>query len=869
MKKNSLNQTLQTFMQAFSNAPFSICWKNINRIFAGCNYKFTAENHNIKSASEIIGLSNAEFAKKLGWKDIMIAKMDATDDKVLTTGKTISYEYKFKRKNILKNLLIMKWPIKDHKGKIIGIACSPIDISKVEQDKLKLTTVKKQTVLNTNFLEIFSKTIIGKNITEKKSFDDTAKYLISFLENLIMNASDRVFWKDRNSVYLGGNKKVMEVTGFTSQSQLIGLTDFDLAKKFNWSKELAKKFRDEDQKVIKSGKPEVFEEKYKQADGKEVTVLTTKSPIKDEQGKVIGLIAVSTDISERKKQERELKQALKTAKQQTEFNTNFLEILNNTEIGKSITQKKSFEDSAKYLISFLENLIMNASDRVFWKDRNSVYLGCNKKVLEIAGLTSQSQIVGLTDFDFEKKCNWPKGSAKKFRKDDQEVIKSGKSKVFEEKYIEADGKETIALTTKSPIKDEKGAVIGLIAVSTDISDRKRQEQELKEAKEHAEKANRAKSEFLAIMSHELRTPLNGIMGTAQILRTRNLTPEQQEYVDDIYQSSNILLSLINDILDLTKLEEGRVAFASTPFDLKELIDEIGNSLKVLAKEKGLKFSIQYHKSIPTNIVSDPRRIRQIIFNLVGNAIKYTKKGSITLKVDCPKKTAKKAKFKISVKDTGAGIPKDKLQFVFDRFTRLESAYKAKTSGAGLGLAIVKQIVESMHGSIHVKSKSHQGSTFWCEFEFPLDLKKPKKKSKAPKKSTGKSTTTKETSAKPLNLKVLLVEDNIINQKVAKTMLQDLGCKVRLAGSGKAALKAINRKYDVIFMDIGLPDMDGYDVTAAILQGNSKNKNTPIIAMTAHAYKQDRQKCIDAGMKTVLTKPINYEQLKKTLRGVKS
>lgn len=687
MTKTKHNQILQTFAATFTNAPFSVCWKDVDGIFAGCNHKFIAENHNVKSAAEIIGLSNAEFAKKLGWANRMILKMNSSDHEVLTTGKTISYEDRFKRKNLFISLLIMKWPIKDHKGKIIGIACSPIDISKVAADKFALETAKKQTELNTNFLKILSKTVIGKSITQRKSFEDAARYLISFLENLIMNASDRVFWKDRDSVYLGGNKKVLDILGVASQSQLVGLTDFDFEKKFNWPKGLAKSFRDDDQQVMQSGKPKVFEEKYKQIDGSEVTVLTTKSPIKDEKGKVIGLIAVSTDIS----------------------------------------------------------------------------------------------------------------------------------------------------------------------------DRKKQEQELKEAKERAEKSNRAKSEFLAVVSHELRTPLNGIMGTAQILRTRNLTSEQQEYVDDIYQSSNILLSLINDILDLSKLEEGRLDFTFIPFNLKELTYKIGASLKVLAEEKGLKFAIQYPENIPTNIISDPRRIRQIIFNLVGNAIKYTKKGCITIKVDCPEKTVKKAKFKISVKDTGIGIPKNKLQFIFDRFTQLESAYKTKTSGAGLGLAIVKQIVESMHGRIHVKSKPNQGSTFWCEFEFPLRHEKTRKKTKPPNKHLGKNT-----SAKKFKLKALLVEDNIINQKIAKIMLQDLGCKVYLVDNGKTALKAANKKYDVIFMDIGLPDMDGCDVTTAILQGNSKNKDTPVIAMTAHAYKKDRQRCIDAGMKTVLTKPISYEQLEKTL-----
>ena len=511
-------------------------------------------------------------------------------------------------------------------------------------------------------------------------------------------------------------------------------------------------------------------------------------------------------------------------------------------------------------------------------------------------------------------------------------------------------------------------------------------QELKIAKEKAEKANKAKSEFLTVMSHELRTPLNGIMGAAQILRARDLTSKQQEYIDDIYQSCNILLSLINDLLDFTKLEEGRLDFTAISFNLKELIHEIGNSLKILAREKGLKFSVQYPNSIPQNIISDPQRISQIIFNLAGNAIKYTKKGAITLSVACTKKTNKNAQFKIYVKDTGFGIPKDKLNFIFDRFAQLESAYKTKYSGSGLGLAIVKQLVESMHGSIHVKSELNRGSTFLCKFKFPLQVKKTQTKIKWPKKyantrilivddeinaesvalkeicatesqiissnkiintlitaidnkrpfdivilndnqlpfnkamevgktiikemsfnhpqliiltnQSGKNAQTKkagfckcltkpikikgliktlvdllderktividDTSTKSPKLKVLLVEDNIINQKVAKIMLTDLGCKVDIAKDGGTALHAVKKKYDIIFMDIGLPDINGYDVTTTIIKGKTKNKNTPIIAMTAHAYKRDNKKCLESGMKTVLTKPISYEQLKDVL-----
>jgi len=419
--------------------------------------------------------------------------------------------------------------------------------------------------------------------------------------------------------------------------------------------------------------------------------------------------------------------------------------------------------------------------------------------------------------------------------------------------------------TSFPLFDEQGKFIGFAGIAEDVSKEAKQEQELREAKLRAEVANQAKSDFLAMISHELRTPLNAILGMAQILYTRELPNNLKDCVDIINNAGNNLLALVSDILDFVKLEAGKLSFIREQFNLGELITQVVHSMHFQAKEKNLEIRLDYPEDFTnTQVMGDPNRVRQILVNLLSNAIKFTEFGTIYMKVQCIKRLKRKAIFEVRVIDTGIGIPKEKLGFIFEKFSQINPIYYRKHQGLGLGLTIAKELVEKMGGSIEVCSEFGKGSEF--RFRLPLhlwnaqgnvliDLHQEK---------------TKLTTAAKYPLKVLLVEDNLVNQKIAKMMLEDLGCQVDILDNGYDVLKDAYAliDYDIIFMDVGLPDMSGFDIVSRLRQ-EIYLKRTPIIAMTAHVLDQDRKKAFEVGMDKILAKPISYSDLSTVLQAYMS
>lgn len=385
------------------------------------------------------------------------------------------------------------------------------------------------------------------------------------------------------------------------------------------------------------------------------------------------------------------------------------------------------------------------------------------------------------------------------------------------------------------------------------------EQELREAKQRAEIANQAKSDFLAMVSHELRTPLDAILGMTQIMQAKGLPTNLKEYVDIISKEGNNLLALVSDILDFVRLEGGRLSFLRHSFDFTELLTQIIHSIKYQASAKHLDLFLDISLDTPKLVIGDPNRVRQILVNLLSNAIKFTEQGSIKVIVSCLKKTKKKVLLEVIVVDTGIGIRKDKLAYVFEKFSQINPIYYRNHQGLGLGLTITKELVEKMGGHIEVSSEYGKGSRF--RFELPLQLPNVTHHHLIAQNDERLSL------PKPqFNLKILLVEDNLINQKIAQIMLQDLGCQVDIMGNGQEVMEKIDLlcKYQLIFMDIGLSDMSGFDITS-ILRRKAKLKDIPIVAMTAHILERDRQQALRSGVDKIVAKPISYIEIAAVLK----
>jgi signal transduction histidine kinase/ActR/RegA family two-component response regulator len=408
-------------------------------------------------------------------------------------------------------------------------------------------------------------------------------------------------------------------------------------------------------------------------------------------------------------------------------------------------------------------------------------------------------------------------------------------------------------------KDGKKYFIGL---AEDITKDVLHEQELQEAKERAEIANQIKSNFLAMVSHELRTPLNAILGMAQILRTKVLPEETGEYVDIISNAGNSLLSLVGDILDFARLEAGKLSFMNESFNLKRLMKQQVQSLQYLAKEKNIALSLVYRPNIPEMVIGDPNRVQQVLLNLLSNAIKFTEQGYIKVEIDALSQQDEMILFEMTVTDTGIGISTDHLNRIFEKFSQINPVYRKKQGGVGLGLAITRELVHAMSGEIKVKSEHQKGS----EFRVTLQLQAGQLDPLSDSLEDDQYRHFELDNCKKYNFNTLLVEDNIINQKIAKIMLEDFGCHVTIANDGFEALTRLihDHSFDLIFLDVGLPDMSGFEVACKIRQ-ELLIKQTPIIAMTAHVLERDREEAFQSGMDKILAKPINYHEIEKVLK----
>ncbi len=429
-------------------------------------------------------------------------------------------------------------------------------------------------------------------------------------------------------------------------------------------------------------------------------------------------------------------------------------------------------------------------------------------------------------------------------------------------YVRKDGSHLLVQLTVSAARDANGKIIGTVGLSKDYTAVKQYNDQLQEAKERAELADRAKSDFLATMSHEIRTPMNGVIGMTGLLLDTKLDTEQRNLAETIRSSGESLLRLINDILDFSKIEAGQMPLEELDFDLRALVDVTVKMMAVQAQAKGIALVSAVAPGLPTGLRGDPGRVRQVLMNLLGNAIKFTKEGEVTLRATVEEETEATVLVRFEIQDTGPGISPETQARLFRPFVQADSSTSRRFGGTGLGLAICKRLAESMNGGIGVKSQPGHGSTFWVTLNFSRP---------AGTQFVSRSGLT-QPLPRPVNFaalrqeSVLLAEDNVVNQQVALGNLRKLGYHADIATSGFEVLEATARKnYDIILMDCQMPELDGYQVTREIRQREGKGRRAYIIAMTAHAMVGDREKCLAAGMDDYLSKPLNREELRAAMQ----
>lgn len=502
--------------------------------------------------------------------------------------------------------------------------------------------------------------------------------------------------------------------------------------------------------------------------------------------------------------------------------------------GELATQKSKAEEIGHMLQVVLDNLPV----RIFWKDRNLRYLGCNQLFADDAGEPSPREVIGKDDYAL----SWHE-VAEIYRSDDQRVMESRQPKIaFEEPQTHKDGATTWLRTSKIPLCAENGEVFGVLGTYEDITREKEIEQELLDSKLAAEASTLAKSNFLAHMSHEIRTPMNAILGLAHILREEVTDTQHLARISKISDSATHLLGLINDILDLSRIEANRLPLEETLLDIGSTIHGAASMVSDLAAQKSLALFEDIDPALENvSLLGDPLRIRQVLINYVNNAVKFTEHGSITIRAELQETLGDRLKVRFEVKDTGIGVADEAQARIFDAFEQAETGTTRKYGGTGLGLAIARRLAELMGGAAGVTSRPGLGSTFW----FTATLRR----------GPSRQQVATDTLAKiRRGAHVLLVEDNEINQVVAQALLERMGLVVDIAHNGAEALEKISSAdYDLVLMDMWMPVMDGLESTRRI---RSLGKTMPIVAMTANALHEEEQNCRKAGMDDFITKPVD-------------
>ena len=773
---------------------------------------------------------------------------------------------------------------------------------------------------------------------QHKVTEDRLRTSEAFYQTLVDTLPQNILRKDLEGRFSFANKKFCHSVG-KPLHEIIGKTDFDF-----FPREMALKYQRDDARVMASLENLDTVEPHLTPNGEKLFVHVIKTPLYDSLGRVVGIQGIFWDV----------------------------------------TQRKKIEEELAYERDLLRALLDTIPDRIYFKDVQSRFIRCSGSMVKRLGANNIKEVVGKTDFDFH-----PRELAQEFHDDEQRIILTGQPLINKlERQVDLAGHDIWATVTKVPIYNQNGAVTGIIGISRDVTQLKKAEEALEQARDEALESARVKARFLANMSHEIRTPMYSITGMTGLLTDTRLTQEQRDYVQNIRDSTETLLGIINDILDFSKIEAGKLSFEVIDFELRESVENTVEMLGEHAQRKGVELNCWIDAAVPNALRGDPGRFRQVLANLLANAVKFTEKGEVLVRVTRVSENDQQVTLRFAVTDTGVGIDAKAMALIFQPFTQGDGSTTRKFGGTGLGLTISKQIVELMKGEIGVESAPSKGSVFWFNLPFQkqarplravedefhglsvliaephetsrsifaemlkplqvkvayaqtaeeclaalraepadvlvLDVSRPEfedlgllhqiktdpqlanvkvivlapmgtRLDQAMMRTAGicgymmkplrqsrlyeclrhvlRGSPADETPAhtpRPVerrNARVLLAEDNPVNQRLTLRQLKKLGFQADAVANGREVLQAMAQvPYDIILMDCQMPEMDGYETSRAIRR-NADGSAGPapyIVALTANAMLGDRDKCLGSGMNDYLPKPLDLADLEGVL-----
>ena len=509
-----------------------------------------------------------------------------------------------------------------------------------------------------------------------------------------------------------------------------------------------------------------------------------------------------------------------------------------------ISARKAAENALQDQLALHQTVIDTIPNPIFYRDTQGRYLGCNRAFVEMAGLP-RDRIIGNT----LSAIGGDQELASEAHHSDSLLISGARRlDVYETTVRHPSGWSIRALVHKAAFRNSEGRVVGVVGCATDISDRIAFEEELTRARDLAEAANRAKSEFLAVISHEIRTPMNGILGMAHLLLNSSLDPVQHDYAATIHSSGEALLTILNDILEFSRLESGRTRVEEEDFALRDALNGVVALMIPRARDQDITLTLDVAADVPDRLAGDAARLRQVLLNLVGNAVKFTERGGVAISVFLLGRKDGRHLLRFDVRDTGIGIPAEARPHLFTSFNQADSSISRRFGGTGLGLAISKRLVELMGGEIGVDSEPGRGSRFWFTLPFT-----------EAGGQTAAAPPPPPQAARPLS--VLLAEDNPVNRVVAERILAAAGHRVTAVADGAAAVAAVRAEsFDLVLMDVHMPGMDGFEATRRIRALPGPGARIPIFALTANVLAGDEERCVQAGMDGYLPKPFRPSDL---------